>query len=299
MFILRNKIILNLILITVLLNLTAVLVFAETVEYEGIIEPYKVIDIGAPVEGVVSEVTVDRSSLIKAEQILVKMESSVERAELEKAKAMATFDSEIKLQRTELAFAKRVNGRVKRLEASAKHDKDLAATEIIRARDRLKKAYEKSALAKFELKKAQAILDRCSIRSPISGVVVERYVSEGEYVNSQPLLRVAQIDPLRVEVIVPSQMFGRISTGMHAKIIPELPEYGEQTATVTIVDKVIDGASSTFGVRLELPNAENQIPSGMKCSVRFEVNQNADALSKVTDHIGPVGKQNRSNMNVP
>ena len=292
MFVINNKTALKLILTTILVLASAVLTFAETVEYEGLIEPYKVVDIGAPVEGVVAEVTVDRSSLIKAGQILVKMESSLEQAELEKAKAMATFNGDIKLQRTELAYAERANDRVKRLEAAAKQDKDLAATNIIRARYRLKKAYEKSAMAKFEMIKSQAILDRCSIKSPISGVVVDRYVSRGEYVNNQPLLRVAQIDPLRVEVIVPSQMFGRIIPGMHAKIVPELSEYGEQTATVTIVDKVIDAASSTFGVRLELPNADHQIPSGMKCSVRFEIDKKGNEMKKIADRIIPDGTKN-------
>jgi RND family efflux transporter MFP subunit len=295
MFVVRNKrikTVLSLVLIAVVLMVSAALAVAETVEYDGLIEPYMVIDIGAPVEGVVAKVTVDRSSVIKAGEILVKMESSVEQAELEKAKAMTTFDGEIDLQETELEFAKRVYDRVKKLEATAKQDKDLAATNIIRARNRLKKAYEKSALAKLELKKAQAILNRCSIKSPISGVVVERYVSRGEYVNNQPLLRVAQIDPLRVEVIVPSQMFGQIVPGMRAKIFPELPEYGEQSATVTIVDKVIDAASSTFGVRLELPNAKHQIPSGMKCSVRFEINKKGNEMKKVSARIIPDGTNN-------
>ena len=139
----------------------------------------------------------------------------------------------------------------------------------------------------MELKKAQAILDRCSIKSPISGVVVERYVSPGEYVDNQPLLRVAKIDPLRVGVIVPAQMFGRVIPGMTATIVPEIREYGELTATVTIVDKVIDAASNTFGVRLELPNVEQQVPSGLKCLVRFEIDQNADEVNKVTARILP------------
>jgi RND family efflux transporter MFP subunit len=290
MLILSKKTILNLILTVMLLFATAVC--AEMVEYDGLIEPYVVVDIGAPTEGVVAGVTVDRSSSVKEGQILVEMESSVERAALEKAKATATFDGEIGLQKTQLAFAKRAHGRFKRLEAIANHDKDQAATEILRVGHRLKKAREKRALAKFEMKKAQAILNRCSIKSPISGVVVERYVSPGEYVNNQPLLRVAQIDPLRVEVIVPAQIFGRIFPGMTATIVPELPQYGEQTATVTIVDKVIDAASSTFGVRLELSNAEQQMPSGLRCLVRFEINENADEVNKVTARIVPGQTQN-------
>ena len=222
MLILRKTIIFSLMLITMLMVSTALR--AETVEYDGLIEPYVVVDIGAPAEGIVAGVTIDRSSSVKKGQILVELESTVERATLEKAKAMATFDGEISLQKTQLAFAKRVHKRVKTLTAISTHDKDQAATEIILTRHRLEKARESSTLAKLELKKAQALLNRCSIKSPISGVVVERYVSPGEFVNNQPLLRVAQIDPLLVEVIVPAQIFGKISPGMFATIVPELPE---------------------------------------------------------------------------
>ena len=74
---------------------------------------------------------------------------------------------------------------------------------------------------------------------------------------------------------------------MTATIVPELPEYGEQTATVSIEDKVIDSASNTFGVRLELPNAELQMPSGLKCLVRFEIDSNADEVKKVTAQVVP------------
>ena len=269
-------------ILTVLLLMSASVICAETVEYDGLIEPYVVVDVGAPAEGIVSRVTVDRSSSVEKGQILVELESSVQQATLEKAKAMATFEGEIDLQLTQLAFAKRVHQRIKTLTAISAHDKDQAATEINLTRQRLAKARENITLAKFELKKAQALLDRCSIKSPISGVVVERYVSPGEFVNNQPLLRVAQIDPLLVEVIVPAQIFGKIKPGMTATIVPELPEYGEHTATVTIVDRVIDSASNTFGVRLELPNTEQQLPSGLRCLVRFDINENANGGNEVT-----------------
>ena len=103
-------------------------------------------------------------------------------------------------------------------------------------------------------------------------------MSPGEYVNTQPLLRLAQVDPLRVEVIVPAEMFGKIEPGMTATIIPELEEYGALTATVTIADKVIDSASNTFGVRLQLPNDDLRVPSGLKCLVQFEMDEKVARL---------------------
>ena len=50
---------------------------------------------------------------------------------------------------------------------------------------------------------------------------------------------------------------------------PEAPLTGEYTAKVTVVDRVVDAASGTFGVRLELPNHDLKLPAGLKCSVRF------------------------------
>ncbi|NNG00940.1 MAG: efflux RND transporter periplasmic adaptor subunit [Desulfobacteraceae bacterium] len=251
---------------------------AVTIEYDGLIEPYAVVDIGSAAEGIVATVAVDRGAPVSQGQTVVELESSVEQAAVEKAKTAASFHGEINLQLAQLAFAKRVHTRVKKLSAISDHDKDQAATEIVLTGQRLVKARENKAMAKHELERARALLARRSIQSPISGVVVDRFVSPGEYINNQPVLRVAQLDPLRVEVIIPAGMFGRINPGMTATIIPELSRYGEQTATVTIVDKVIDSASNTFGVRLEMPNARKQTPSGLKCIVRFEIGEETDTM---------------------
>lgn len=275
MWVLR-KFAVNAILMATLLLMLATAGHGQTMTYDGLIQPYEVVEIGAPMEGIVAKVAVDRSSAVRAGQTLVELDSSVERAAVEKAKAMAACRGEISLQQATLEFDERVHNRLKKLESVSAQDKDQAATEIELTRRRLEKARENKLLAEMELKKARAVLSRRFIRSPISGVVVERYVSPGEYVDAKPLLRVARIDPLRVEAILPAQMFGKIKPGMTATIVPELAQYGALDATVEIVDKVIDSASSTFGVRLDLPNDEQKIPSGLRCQVRFEIDDTDD-----------------------
>jgi multidrug efflux pump subunit AcrA (membrane-fusion protein) len=52
-------------------------------------------------------------------------------------------------------------------------------------------------------------------------------------------------------------------------VSPEEPVGGEYPATVTVVDRVVDAASGTFGVRLELPNPDRALSAGLKCRVRF------------------------------
>lgn len=244
---------------------------ADTLEYDGLIDPYEIIEIGSPSQGIVEKVLVDKSSRIEQGQILVELDASVQKVALEKAEAMAKFNGEINLQKTQLAFTVRVHDRFKGLSGVSDHDKDQAATDILLTKNRLKKAKENHILAKFELLKARALLAQKSIKSPIDGVVVEKYVSPGEYVNTQPLLRIARTNPLRVEVIVPAQMYGYIQPGMTATVTPELTAYEKKTAIVSLVDTVIDAASNTFGVRLDLPNPDLEMPGGLKCRVGFEI----------------------------
>jgi multidrug efflux pump subunit AcrA (membrane-fusion protein) len=58
---------------------------------------------------------------------------------------------------------------------------------------------------------------------------------------------------------------------MTAEVRPEFPEPRKYSARVIIVDRVIDAASGTFGVRLELPNPNYFLPAGLKCKVVFTV----------------------------
>ena len=90
--------------------------------------------------------------------------------------------------------------------------------------------------------------------------------SPGEYRNDQsPILTLAEIDPLRVEVFVPTLFHGQIKLGSVATVTPEPPIEGQFAATTTVVDRVMDAASGTFGVRLRLPNPNFALPSGVRC----------------------------------
>jgi multidrug efflux pump subunit AcrA (membrane-fusion protein) len=135
----------------------------------------------------------------------------------------------------------------------------------------LQQAIESQQIAKLEMERAAAVLDQRTVRSPITGVVVERYMSPGEYVEDRPILKIAQIDPLNVEVILSVEHLGKIREGMTAEVLPQEPVGGSYKARVKVVDKVVDAASGTFGVRLELPNPQYRISAGIKCNVAFPV----------------------------
>ncbi len=265
----------------------------EVPRYDGIIEPNEVVNVGSPVRGVVEEVFTERSVMVEKGEALVQMESSVEQAMVDRARAMAEATGEIRLQREKHAFAKRALARMQELfvsEAISSQAKDKAETEEAVAQFTLQKAMENRLLAELDLKRNQASLDLRTIRSPLSGVVVERFVSPGEFIDEQPLLKIAEIDPLKVEVVVPAEIFGTIQPGSKARIFPDSNPGKELEATVTVVDRVIDAASNTFGVRLKLPNPENQLAGGVRCQVEFVLSN----YENVPDEQGDVARKDEN-----
>jgi multidrug efflux pump subunit AcrA (membrane-fusion protein) len=126
-----------------------------------------------------------------------------------------------------------------------------------------------SKIAELELRDAKARLRLRTVSSPIDGVVVSRNYSTGEYVTTEPVLQIARINPLKVEVISPMSLIGRVKPGDRAVIYPDQPIGGEVSGKVKIVDEVIDAASGTFGIRVSLPNDKFLIPAGINCQIKF------------------------------
>lgn len=56
---------------------------------------------------------------------------------------------------------------------------------------------------------------------------------------------------------------------MMLSVTPDLPGVSARMAPVTIVDRVIDPASNSFRIRLEMPNADYKLPSGLRCKVQL------------------------------
>lgn len=241
-------------------------------ELDCLIEPNLVVDIGSPTHGIVETLSVDRSDIVAAEQVLARLDSSQQAAAVRKAQARAAMQGEIRAREAELSLAERKQQRIRELynsDAISSQQRDEVETELKRAQMQLRQAQDARKLAKIELERARSDLERRTIRSPISGVIVERFVAPGEYVNEKPLMRVAQLHPLRIEALAPAALFGKIATGMQATVQPEAGNGKSHTANVVVVDRMIDAASGTFGIRLELPNPDYAIPSGLNCRLQL------------------------------
>jgi membrane fusion protein, multidrug efflux system len=212
---------------------------------DGLIEPSQTVKIASQVEGIISEVLVDRGDIVKKDQVIAKLDSNIQKAAKDLAQAKVEF-SKRKVQRNEDLYQK---------ELLSVNDKDEMETEL--------------KILELQVRQAEVEVETRTICSSIDGVVVERLLSPGERVGEDPIVTIACIDPLYVEVVVPSEKFGSITKGAKAEVVVDTPRTRRYSAQIIVVDKVIDAASGTFGVRLMLKNPDYIIPSGLKCKVTF------------------------------
>jgi len=269
-----------------LLLAMAQIVNAETAgysDYDCLVEPNSVVDVTTREEGVIEKIAVRRGDTIEKGQVLVQLESSVEAVAVSIARARAEMRSGVDAQKARVAYLKAQKGRIDTLfekKAIPFHEKDKADTDLVLARAELREARENLALAQLEKERAESVLARRTISSPVDGVVVEVLLDAGESVEEHSIMTIAEVDPLNVEVILPDNMYGLIDVGTQAEVTPRIRGGEMRQTSVVVVDKVIDAASNTFGVRLQLDNPDYEIPGGIRCDINFLTDVAVSADSK-------------------
>lgn len=237
-----------------------------------LIEPDKVADLGSPVIGVLESIRAERGDMVKKGQPLALLRSDVERASAEVARSRAASEADLRAAQANRDLARQKLTRAEDLVARnflAQQALDQARADFQVAEQKLMQTRDQLRVWGREVGVAEAQVGLRTLRAPFEGVVVERYLSAGERVEEKPVFKLARIDTLRVEVIVPAARFGSIRVGELASVKPDLPNAAPVAASVALVDRVVDAASNTFRVRLTLPNADLRLPAGLRCRISF------------------------------
>ncbi len=238
-----------------------------------LIEPEQVADVGSPVTGVIESLPVALGDAVVVGQPVVTLRADVERANAQVAQLRSQVDADAKAAKANLVLAQQKVARARQLLAQnfvSTQAVDQAVAEAEVADQKYKLARSQQQIYVQEQNVAKAQLGLRTLRSPISGIVVERYNNLGERVEDRPVIRVASINPLRVSLMIPITQYGQIKVGDAMTIRPELPGMPPLNATVRYVDQVVDAASNTFRVRLSLPNPDHRLPGGLRCKADIQ-----------------------------
>ena len=222
--------------------------------------------------GRVDEVLVKEGDQVQAGQLLVRLDYSAEQMQLAQLEAQAKDTSKIDisdrdLQQKEVDLEKieQAKGRGSATDwqvRKAQLDVDIARFSKFQAEFE----HEQDGRA---YKQAQLQLERMKISSPITGVVEEILVQQGESVNElEDVIRVVKIDPLEIDVAVPLHEAVGLKTGRRTMVEFRGAKPESVEGKITHVAAVADAASKTRGVTVRVANPKGR-PAGEWVRVSF------------------------------
>lgn len=151
-------------------SLTAIAASPTPMAVDCIITPHLVTELSTPVMGVLDEVLVEKSDRVEAGQVLARLESSVERAAVDLARARAQIDSEVAESEVNITFDAKRKQRMDSLfkQKTVSEDvRDEFERDARLAGVRLQQAKDLKNIRQYELEGMQARLDQKTIRAPL------------------------------------------------------------------------------------------------------------------------------------
>lgn len=250
--------------------------------------------VSSPLQGRVVEVRAHLGERVKAGDVLIVVDSP----------DIAQAYSEYVKEDSDLQYATRAHELAKDLyvdKALALKDFKQAENELVKARAEFRRAKERLLslrIAPQELNKPldkQQITSRFEMKSPLSGIVVERTVTPGQSVTGDPdhvLFTVADLDVLQVVADVYEHDLALVREGQSAVVRVEAYPGVEFPAQVTSVGDVVDPATRTIKVRAHVDNQGHKLKPEMFARLQLDVGETRQFLTVPREAVLEVdGKQ--------
>jgi membrane fusion protein (multidrug efflux system) len=212
----------------------------STINAIASLAPVQGVTISAELEGAVTEIAVENGAVVKEGDLLIKLDTMVEDAQLHAAQARADL---AKLQ------AERARKLVDQATISDA-EFDSAAAQY--------------AQAKADVAAIQASIDKKTIRAPFDGRVGIRRVNLGEFVSrGMALIPLQRLDTVYVNFYVPQRHLARLAIGQPVEVHTDA--FPDQTfqATIGAINPMVDQNTRTFWVQAVLPNPGERLRAGM------------------------------------
>ncbi|GEM_PF-1097069 len=244
---------------------------SDAIRLEGFTEAYRDIELGSAETNVIVRVWAEEGELVSNGQTLVQLDATVLRAAVDVARKAASSRGEFEAAEQVLEMRQQRVEKTAALHAR-QHATDQELWNVTAERDeaaaRLKAFKELNERRQLELLQAEAQLARLTIQSPIDGQIVERFKDVGQVVSpaDPKLLRIVQLDPLKIIASGPATELSVIQAGMRLPVIIKEQRY---EADVEFVSPVVDAQSRMRRIKLRVPNPQLRISSGLAVEVEL------------------------------
>jgi membrane fusion protein, multidrug efflux system len=248
---------------------------AKTADILSVLTVEHQVDIAAQRDGVVTAISKDEGGAVKTGEVLAQLDDRTLQMELIKANDdLQVEDNNRKYKEAELKAKSAAYHRQQQLRAlGLSSDADLEAAEFQeKAAEYDLRGYE--ALVESghaEIKRLELEADQTRIHAPFSGVVVRRYVREGQAISKgDKCFRVSQLAPLQVQFQVPESSGKRPANGEPVELSLVEDSGRRLNAHILKVSPTIDAASDSYDVLAQLTGSNiSDLRPGMAVKVNW------------------------------
>lgn len=247
----------------------------QTVLATGQLNPVRNVEVGSQLSGIIDEILVDFNSEVSRGEVLARLETSTFEANLSEA------EGQVALAESALELAEIEIDRLRRL-----RDRNLVPqSEIDRAEATLRQAEATLSIRTHAMERARSELERCTIYSPIDGIVISRNVDEGQTVAASmtaPVLFTIANDLTRMQINshVPEADIGGIREGQSVEFTVDAYPGRSFTGTVIQVRNapILQQNVVTYDTVIEVANPDRLLKPGMTATVTIITEEKGDVL---------------------
>jgi len=204
------------------------------------------VTVSADLPGVVTQITFDSGRWVKGGEVLVRLDTSQEKAQLAAAEAQSDL-ANLNLERAKELKEKQVisDAEFDRWDAEAK-----------------------TAVANAE--SYRATIARKTIKAPFSGILGIRQVNLGQYLaGGDPIVPLQALDPIYVNFSVPQQEVALLKVGSEVNVMIEGTDGVAATGTVTAINSLVDSQTRNVEVQASFKNGDGILRPGMFVQVQI------------------------------
>jgi membrane fusion protein (multidrug efflux system) len=233
------------------------------------VEPNRVVHVAAEVDGRIEEICCEEGARVTAgpdAKPIIKLNTDLLAAKLKQAKAKSNIDT-------------LDHDRMKRLRSSG------TSTE-----SELQRSKAQADTSQAILDEAQALFDRTQIHPPISGVLNNRPVEKGDYVQPGDIVaEIVDTDKVKIVAYVPERDIHFLKLGDKTKIIYTYQRQGRtRDAKITFISKISHARSLTTKLEVKIDNSSGEFFSGQIVKVRLKRRELKNVIMIPLDAVIPL-----------
>ena len=212
----------------------------DTIPAVGSVNASEGVTVAPEIAGTVSEIAFESGATVKLGDLLVKLDTSSERAQLRAAEA-------------QVDWAKVSAERLRKLEA----DKTVSRSELDQAEAALIQANANADTIR-------ATIDKKTIHAPFAGRLGIRLVNLGEQLEAgKGIVSLQSLSPLFVDFSLPQQELARLKTGLKVTAVSDTYPTNQFEGELTVISPDLDAVTRSIRLRAKFENADERLRAGM------------------------------------